>query len=247
MPLFLLLSNLQQGGKHEEPTGLPPSSTLLHGHHASGPTPSAGQPEGFTSKSFKNMPEPSYRFLTWNSIRICHISCRWALCARPQVSPVAWPAPHTLPAARTSNEKTKRTTRTRPSPTSPTTRRRSPRRAVERGKPALLPPRRMSRTRKAIASSANPPHPAEENFLVTIPCVPLLCPDDVRYITMLTPTLPFVSRFQKGGVDPPDALWPFRPERWVSFSNETMTLVVLCVGFWPDSTLKAHVLETHVF
>uniref|UniRef100_A0A672YL67 Transcription factor E2-alpha n=1 Tax=Sphaeramia orbicularis TaxID=375764 RepID=A0A672YL67_9TELE len=38
-----------QGGKHEEPTGLPPSSTLLHGHHASGPTPSAGQPEGFTS------------------------------------------------------------------------------------------------------------------------------------------------------------------------------------------------------
>uniref|UniRef100_A0A672YLC9 Transcription factor E2-alpha n=1 Tax=Sphaeramia orbicularis TaxID=375764 RepID=A0A672YLC9_9TELE len=28
---------------------LPPSSTLLHGHHASGPTPSAGQPEGFTS------------------------------------------------------------------------------------------------------------------------------------------------------------------------------------------------------
>lgn len=40
----------QQGGKHEEPTGLPPSSTLLHGHHASGPTPSVGQPEGFTSK-----------------------------------------------------------------------------------------------------------------------------------------------------------------------------------------------------
>uniref|UniRef100_A0A7N6AJU0 Transcription factor E2-alpha n=1 Tax=Anabas testudineus TaxID=64144 RepID=A0A7N6AJU0_ANATE len=37
------------GGKHEEPTGLPPSSTLLHAHHASGPTPSAGQPEGFTS------------------------------------------------------------------------------------------------------------------------------------------------------------------------------------------------------
>uniref|UniRef100_A0A671WMJ9 Transcription factor E2-alpha n=1 Tax=Sparus aurata TaxID=8175 RepID=A0A671WMJ9_SPAAU len=28
---------------------LPPSSTLLHGHHASGPTPSVGQPEGFTS------------------------------------------------------------------------------------------------------------------------------------------------------------------------------------------------------
>lgn len=40
-----------QGGKHEEPTGLPPSSTLLHGHHASGPTPSVGQPESFTSKS----------------------------------------------------------------------------------------------------------------------------------------------------------------------------------------------------
>ncbi|KAM9385970.1 transcription factor 3b isoform 3-T5 [Pholidichthys leucotaenia] len=37
------------GGKHEEPTGLPPSSTLLHGHHASGPTPAVGQPEGFTS------------------------------------------------------------------------------------------------------------------------------------------------------------------------------------------------------
>uniref|UniRef100_A0A4W6CL61 Transcription factor E2-alpha n=1 Tax=Lates calcarifer TaxID=8187 RepID=A0A4W6CL61_LATCA len=31
------------------PLCLPPSSTLLHGHHASGPTPSAGQPEGFTS------------------------------------------------------------------------------------------------------------------------------------------------------------------------------------------------------
>ncbi|XP_029987781.1 transcription factor 3b isoform X2 [Sphaeramia orbicularis] len=47
----LALSNRHPalGGKHEEPTGLPPSSTLLHGHHASGPTPSAGQPEGFTS------------------------------------------------------------------------------------------------------------------------------------------------------------------------------------------------------
>ncbi|XP_026160640.1 transcription factor 3b isoform X1 [Mastacembelus armatus] len=48
----LALSNrhpAMQGGKHEEPTGLPPSSTLLHGHHASGPTPSAGQPEGFTN------------------------------------------------------------------------------------------------------------------------------------------------------------------------------------------------------
>ncbi|XP_035803533.1 transcription factor 3b isoform X18 [Amphiprion ocellaris] len=48
----LALSNrhpAMQGSKHEEPTGLPPSSTLLHGHHASGPTPSAGQPEGFTS------------------------------------------------------------------------------------------------------------------------------------------------------------------------------------------------------
>ncbi|XP_060889375.1 transcription factor 3b isoform X8 [Labrus mixtus] len=48
----LALSNrhpAMQGGKHEEPTGLPPSNTLLHGHHASGPTPSVGQPEGFTS------------------------------------------------------------------------------------------------------------------------------------------------------------------------------------------------------
>ncbi|XP_065811997.1 transcription factor 3b isoform X8 [Labrus bergylta] len=48
----LALSNrhpAMQGGKHEEPTGLPPSSTLLLGHHASGPTPSVGQPEGFTS------------------------------------------------------------------------------------------------------------------------------------------------------------------------------------------------------
>ncbi|KAM7012094.1 transcription factor 3b isoform 7-T8 [Tautogolabrus adspersus] len=47
----LALSNRHpaMGGKHEEPTGLPPSSTLLHGHHASGPTPSVGQPEGFTS------------------------------------------------------------------------------------------------------------------------------------------------------------------------------------------------------
>uniref|UniRef100_A0A3Q2CH97 Transcription factor E2-alpha n=1 Tax=Cyprinodon variegatus TaxID=28743 RepID=A0A3Q2CH97_CYPVA len=48
----LALSNRHpalQGGKHEEPTGLPPSSTLLHGHHATGPTPSVGQPEGFTS------------------------------------------------------------------------------------------------------------------------------------------------------------------------------------------------------
>ncbi|XP_029285251.1 transcription factor 3b isoform X2 [Cottoperca gobio] len=38
-----------QGGKPEEPAGLPPSSTLLHSHHASGPTPPVGQPEGFTS------------------------------------------------------------------------------------------------------------------------------------------------------------------------------------------------------
>ncbi|XP_069551053.1 transcription factor 3b isoform X6 [Brachyistius frenatus] len=47
----LALSNRHpaMGGKHEEPTGLPPSSTLLHGHHAPGPTPSVGQPEGFTS------------------------------------------------------------------------------------------------------------------------------------------------------------------------------------------------------
>uniref|UniRef100_A0A3B3WLG3 Transcription factor E2-alpha n=1 Tax=Poecilia mexicana TaxID=48701 RepID=A0A3B3WLG3_9TELE len=47
----LALSNRHPalGGKHEEPTGLPPSSTLLHGHHATGPTPSVGQPEGFTS------------------------------------------------------------------------------------------------------------------------------------------------------------------------------------------------------
>uniref|UniRef100_A0A669CG37 Transcription factor E2-alpha n=1 Tax=Oreochromis niloticus TaxID=8128 RepID=A0A669CG37_ORENI len=48
----LALSNrhpAMQGGKHEEPTGLPPSSTLLHGHHASGPTPAVSQPEGFTS------------------------------------------------------------------------------------------------------------------------------------------------------------------------------------------------------
>ncbi|KAK7889652.1 hypothetical protein WMY93_025212 [Mugilogobius chulae] len=37
------------GGKDEEAAGLPPSSTLLHGHHASGPTQSAGQPEGFSS------------------------------------------------------------------------------------------------------------------------------------------------------------------------------------------------------
>ncbi|XP_010869979.1 transcription factor 3b isoform X3 [Esox lucius] len=37
------------GNHHEEPSGLPPSSTLLHGHHASGPPQSTGQPEGFTS------------------------------------------------------------------------------------------------------------------------------------------------------------------------------------------------------
>uniref|UniRef100_A0A673WVC6 Transcription factor E2-alpha n=1 Tax=Salmo trutta TaxID=8032 RepID=A0A673WVC6_SALTR len=48
----LALSNRHptMGGNHqEEPTGLPPSSTLLHGHHASGPPQSTGQPEGFTS------------------------------------------------------------------------------------------------------------------------------------------------------------------------------------------------------
>ncbi|KAK5870083.1 hypothetical protein PBY51_024744 [Eleginops maclovinus] len=46
----LALSNRHpaMGGKQDEPTGLPPSSTLLHGHHASGPTPPGGQPEGFT-------------------------------------------------------------------------------------------------------------------------------------------------------------------------------------------------------
>ncbi|XP_064791209.1 transcription factor E2-alpha-like isoform X1 [Oncorhynchus masou masou] len=37
------------GNHHEEPTGLPPSSTLLHGHHASGPPQSTGQSDGFTS------------------------------------------------------------------------------------------------------------------------------------------------------------------------------------------------------
>ncbi|XP_041705115.1 transcription factor E2-alpha isoform X2 [Coregonus clupeaformis] len=48
----LALSNRHptMGGNHqEEPTGLPPSNTLLHGHHASGPPQSTGQPEGFTS------------------------------------------------------------------------------------------------------------------------------------------------------------------------------------------------------
>ncbi|XP_051930745.1 transcription factor 3b isoform X1 [Hippocampus zosterae] len=47
----LALSNRHpaMGGKQDEPTGLPPSSTLLHGHHASGSTPSVGQPEGFSS------------------------------------------------------------------------------------------------------------------------------------------------------------------------------------------------------
>ncbi|XP_055778525.1 transcription factor E2-alpha-like isoform X2 [Salvelinus fontinalis] len=48
----LALSNRHPtlGGNHqEEPTGLPPSSTLLHGHHASGPPQPTGQPEGFTS------------------------------------------------------------------------------------------------------------------------------------------------------------------------------------------------------
>lgn len=48
---------------------------------------------------------------------------------------------------------------------------------------------------------------------------PTDCPDSVRCLTLLKFPLPFISRFQKGGVDPPDALWPFRPERWVSFSN----------------------------
>lgn len=47
----LALSNRHpaMGGKDEEAAGLPPSSTLLHGHHASGPTQSAGPPEGFSS------------------------------------------------------------------------------------------------------------------------------------------------------------------------------------------------------
>uniref|UniRef100_A0A3Q3IZJ3 Transcription factor E2-alpha n=1 Tax=Monopterus albus TaxID=43700 RepID=A0A3Q3IZJ3_MONAL len=48
-PAFPAASLALSNRKHEEPTGLPPSSTLLHGHHASGPTPSAGQPDGFTS------------------------------------------------------------------------------------------------------------------------------------------------------------------------------------------------------
>ncbi|KAJ3599430.1 hypothetical protein NHX12_033393 [Muraenolepis orangiensis] len=34
---------------HEEPAGLPPSSTLLHVHHAPGATQTAGQPEAFTA------------------------------------------------------------------------------------------------------------------------------------------------------------------------------------------------------
>ncbi|XP_062411422.1 transcription factor 3b isoform X6 [Sardina pilchardus] len=37
------------GGHHEEPTGLPPSNPLLHGHHAPGTTQPGGQPEGFTN------------------------------------------------------------------------------------------------------------------------------------------------------------------------------------------------------
>ncbi|KAI9547694.1 hypothetical protein NQZ68_014960 [Dissostichus eleginoides] len=48
----LALSNrhpAMQGGKQDEASGLPPSSTLPQGHHASGPTPPGGQPEGFTS------------------------------------------------------------------------------------------------------------------------------------------------------------------------------------------------------
>ncbi|CAL8308780.1 unnamed protein product [Lota lota] len=34
---------------HEEPSGLPPSSTLLHGHHAPGTTQTAGPPEAFST------------------------------------------------------------------------------------------------------------------------------------------------------------------------------------------------------
>ncbi|KAL3047622.1 hypothetical protein OYC64_021750 [Pagothenia borchgrevinki] len=47
----LALSNRHpaMGGKQDEASGLPPSSTLPQGHHASGPTPPGGQPEGFTS------------------------------------------------------------------------------------------------------------------------------------------------------------------------------------------------------
>ncbi|XP_076009135.1 transcription factor 3b isoform X2 [Genypterus blacodes] len=47
----LALSNRHpaMGGKHDETPGLPPSTTLLHGHHTSGPTQSVGQPEGFTN------------------------------------------------------------------------------------------------------------------------------------------------------------------------------------------------------
>ncbi|KAL2089904.1 hypothetical protein ACEWY4_014592 [Coilia grayii] len=37
------------GGHHEEPTGLPPTTSLLHGHHAPGTTQPAGQSEGFTN------------------------------------------------------------------------------------------------------------------------------------------------------------------------------------------------------
>uniref|UniRef100_A0A3B4AMW9 Transcription factor E2-alpha n=1 Tax=Periophthalmus magnuspinnatus TaxID=409849 RepID=A0A3B4AMW9_9GOBI len=47
----LALSNRHPAMVNEEAAGLPPSSTLLHGHHASGPTQSAGQPEGFSSMS----------------------------------------------------------------------------------------------------------------------------------------------------------------------------------------------------
>ncbi|XP_076135383.1 transcription factor 3b [Alosa pseudoharengus] len=39
----------RSGGHHEEPTGLPPSNSLLHGHHAPGTTQPGGQPEGFTN------------------------------------------------------------------------------------------------------------------------------------------------------------------------------------------------------
>lgn len=56
---------------------------------------------------------------------------------------------------------------------------------------------------------------------------------------VLKSCLCFISRFQKGGVGPPDVLCPFRPERWrVSFSNEGSVSCAL----WPlaKTSLKAH-------
>lgn len=57
-----------------------------------------------------------------------------------------------------------------------------------------------------ITKHENVTEPNWGEIMKMLQVYPTKYPDHVRNLTLLKFPLPFISRFQKGGVDPPDAL-----------------------------------------